>query len=405
MNSEEKNNRIEGYEEYEDYMLMDRISKRSPFYNLNKSVERKYNKNCKEEEKKYNKKSDESSEKCEVTESNNSTKSNVNQNDKEEEKDHNKKSDESSEKCKVIESNNSTKSNVNQNDKEEEKDHNKKSIESSNRYKATGLHNNTRSNGNKNYKEEEHNKKSGKKIDTNKLVELLLQYINNKKINPLTIMNLDDDTKNIYPKSNLEDINALEGLLSNMLMSDYKLNESNNNSIGEIIKLMNGGMSKMNSNYGNRENNKNNEDINENIKRILERVNIDELKQEVEGKSMDGIIEMAKKVSSSMNFDNRQNEEKKSNVNNDVSNILEEIDINKLKQEVEGKSMDEIMEMAKEIASNINFDNGQNEKSKPNMNNDVSNILEEIDINKLKQEVDGKSMEEIMEMIKKISKK
>ncbi|WP_195937992.1 hypothetical protein [Romboutsia sp. 1001713B170131_170501_G6] len=333
MNSEEKNNRIESYEEYEDYMLMDSISKRSPFYNLNKSVERKYNKNCKEEEK-----------------------------------EHNKKSDESSDKCKLIESNNSTKSNVNQNDKEEEK---------------------------------EHNKNSSKKINTNKLLELLLRYINNKEINPLTLMNLDDDTKNIYSKSNLKDMNVLDGLLSNMLMSDYKLNESNNNSIEEIIKLMNGGMPKMNLNYGNSENNKNNEDINENIKRILERVNIDELKQEVEGKSMDEIIEIAKKVSSGMNFDNRQNEENKSNVNN----ILEEIDINKLKQEVEGKSMEEIIEMAKKISSNINFDNEQNEKSKSNINNDASNILEDIDINKLREEVEGKSMEEIMEMIKKISKK
>ena len=370
MNSEEKNNRIESYEDYEDYMLMDSISKRSPFYNLNKSVERKYNKNCKEEEK-----------------------------------DHNKKSDESSDKCKLIESNNSTKSNVNKNDKEEEKDHNKKSIESSNRYKATALNNNTRSNGNKNHKEEEHNKKSSKKINTNKLVELLLQYINNKKINPLTLMNLDDDTKNIYSRSNLEDVNVLDGLLVNLLMSDYKLNESNNNSVGEIIKLMNGGIPRMNLNYGNRENNKNNEDINENIKRILERVNIDELKQEVEGKSMEEIIEIAKKVSASMNFDNRQNEENKSNVNNNVSNILEDIDINKLKQEVEGKSMEEIIEMAKKISSNINFDNEQNEENKSNVNNDVSNILEDIDINKLKEEVEGKSMEEIMEMIKKISKK
>ncbi|MDB8803800.1 hypothetical protein [Romboutsia sp. 1001216sp1] len=365
MNSEEKNNRIEGYEDYEDYMLMDSISKRSPFYNLNKSVERKYNKNCKEEEK-YNKKSDESSDNCEVTESNNSTKSNVNQNDK------------------------------------EEKENNKKSIESSNRYKATGLHNNTRINGNKNHKGEEHNKKSGKKINTNKLVELLLQYINNNKINPLTIMSLDE---NIYSKSNLEGVNVLDGLLSNMLMSDYKLNESNNNSIGEIIKLMNGGISKMEPDYGNEKSNKNNEDINENLKRILESVNIDELKQEVEGKSMEEIIEMAKKVSSSINFDNRQNEENKSNVNNDVSDILEDADINKLKQEVEGKSMEEIVEMAKKIASNIDFDDVQNDKSKPNMNNDISNILEDIDINKLKQEVEGKSMEEIMGMIKKISKK
>ncbi len=399
MNSEEKNNRIEGYEEYEDYMLMDSISKRSPFYNLNKSVERKYNKNCKEEEK-YNKKSDESSDNCEVTESNNSTKSNINQNNKEE-KEQSKKTDESSDKCKSIESNNNTRSNVNQNDKEE-KDNNKKSIESSNRYKATGLQNNTRINGNKNHKGEEHNKKSGKKINTNKLVELLLQYINNKKINPLTIMNLDE---NIYSKSNLEDVNVLNDLLSNILMSDYKLNESNDNSIGEIIKLMNGGISKMEPNYGDGKGNKNNEDINKNLKRILESVNIDELKQEVEGKSMEEIIEMAKKVSSSINFDNRQNEENKSNVNNDVSDILEDVDINKLKQEVEGKSMEEIVEMAKKIASNIDFDNVQNDKSKPNMNNDVSNILEDIDINKLKQEVEGKSMEEIMGMIKKISKK
>ena len=264
------------------------------------------------------------------------------------------------------------------------------------------MHNNTRINGNKNHKGEEHNKKSGKKINTNKLVELLLQYINNNKINPLTIMSLDE---NIYSKSNLEGVNVLDGLLSNMLMSDYKLNESNNNSIGEIIKLMNGGISKMEPDYGNEKSNKNNEDINENLKRILESVNIDELKQEVEGKSMEEIIEMAKKVSSSINFDNRQNEENKSNVNNDVSDILEDADINKLKQEVEGKSMEEIVEMAKKIASNIDFDNVQNDKSKPNMNNDISNILEDIDINKLKQEVEGKSMEEIMGMIKKISKK
>ena len=206
-----------------------------------------------------------------------------------------------------------------------------------------------------------------------KLLEIFIMLMMNKQINPIIKIDLN---KSIQLNKDIEEI-LVETKEKLIKLITESIESRPKDITFEKITINEGTKSNLNKDE------KGSKNIMDDINEIMEKLS-QIIPNNISIKQMDEII--------------------KENPSEDIKQVLEKIDVENIIKEVEGKSTDEIIKLVTTLSQNMLVD--KSDKQNNNIITDVSNedikqLIEKIDIKNIQKELEVKSMDEAFKIIKK----